>query len=63
LHSKSYRETYKEFLKIDFPRVPFDVDKKTFFKMVELGRELRSYHLMENENLIHSNFITKYPVD
>jgi predicted helicase len=36
LHSKTYRETYKEFLKIDFPRVSFDVDKKTFFKMVEL---------------------------
>ena len=63
LHSKTYRETYKEFLKIDFPKVPFDCDKNTFFKMVELWRELRSYHLMENENLIPKNFITTYPVD
>ena len=37
-----------EFLKIDFPKVPFNVNKETFFKMVELGRELRSFHLLEN---------------
>jgi len=36
LHSKNYRETYKEFLKIDFPKVPFDIEKETFFKMVKL---------------------------
>ena len=36
LHSKTYRETYKEFLKIDFPKIHFDVDKKTFFKMIDL---------------------------
>jgi predicted helicase len=36
LHSKTYRETYKEFLKIDFPKVSFDVDKDIFFKMVKL---------------------------
>ncbi len=63
LHSKSYRETYKEFLKIDFPKVPFDVDKKVFFELVQLWRELRSFHLMENENLIPKNFITNYPID
>lgn len=63
LHSKSYRETYKEFLKIDFPKIPFDIDKETFSKLVKLWRELRSYHLMENENLIPKNFITKYPID
>ncbi len=63
LHSKTYRETYKEFLKIDFPKVPFDTDKATFFRMVKLGSELRSYHLMENENLVPKNFITKYEVD
>lgn len=63
LHSKSYRETYKEFLKIDFPRVPFDVSKEVFHQMVELGRELRSWHLLENEKLTPQNFITKYPED
>ncbi|NUJ97637.1 hypothetical protein HGA92_02490 [Candidatus Gracilibacteria bacterium] len=63
LHSKNYRETYKEFLKIDFPKIPFDVSKDLFFEMSHLGEELRSYHLMENENLIPKNFITKYEID
>mgnify|MGYP003669725873 FL=1 len=31
LHSPSYREKYKEFLKIDFPRVPYPGDQETFF--------------------------------
>ncbi|MCZ7616572.1 MAG: hypothetical protein M5T52_24175 [Ignavibacteriaceae bacterium] len=30
LHSPSYREKYKEFLKIDFPRVPYPKDKDIF---------------------------------
>jgi predicted helicase len=61
LHSKTYRENYKEFLKIDFPRVPFDVSKTVFRNMLELGRELRSWHLLENEKLTSNNFITSYP--
>jgi len=32
LHSPNYREKYKEFLKIDFPRVPYPKDLKTFKK-------------------------------
>jgi len=63
LHSKTYREKYKEFLKIDFPKIPFDVDKTIFFRLRDLWRELRTYHLMENENLTPKNFITTYPVD
>jgi predicted helicase len=60
LHSPSYREKYKEFLKIDFPRIPFDVDKDTFWKMVEKGNQLRKWHLMEHEKI--GNLITKYPI-
>jgi predicted helicase len=30
LHSPSYREKYKEFLKIDFPRVPYPKEKDIF---------------------------------
>lgn len=63
LHSKNYRETYKEFLKIDFPKVPFDVERDTFWKLVKLGEELRTLHLLENEKLVPSNFISSYPVD
>ena len=47
LHSPSYRETYKEFLKIDFPRVPYPRDATQFWQLVALGGELRKTHLLE----------------
>lgn len=53
-------EKYKEFLKIDFPRVPYPTDKKTFSKFVELGKELRELHLLESPKV--NQFITTYPI-
>ena len=47
LHSPSYRERYKEFLKIDFPRVPYPQDAGQFWQFVKLGSELRRLHLMD----------------
>lgn len=46
LHSPSYREKYKEFLKVDFPRVPRPRSWKEFWRLAELGEELRELHLM-----------------
>jgi predicted helicase len=51
LHSPHYRETYKEFLKTDFPRVPYPENPDDFWRLVKQGRELRQYHLLEHENL------------
>lgn len=61
LHSIQYREKYKEFLKIDFPRIPYPKDQKKFWQLVELGGELRRLHLLES--LTVQKYITKYPVD
>jgi len=47
LHSPRYRETYKEFLKIDFPRVPYP-ELENFWQLVKLGGELRALHLLES---------------
>jgi predicted helicase len=47
LHSPAYRETYREFLKIDFPRIPYPADQQTFWKLVVLGEKLRRLHLLE----------------
>lgn len=47
LHCPSYRERYKEFLKIDFPRIPYPTDWEKFRDLVEKGEELRQLHLME----------------
>jgi predicted helicase len=59
LHSPSYREKYKEFLKIDFPRVPYPKDQATFWQLVKLGKEIREVHLLESETI--ENYITSYP--
>ena len=48
LHSPSYRERYKEFLKIDFPRIPYPTDWEKFRDLAELGEELRQLHLMQD---------------
>lgn len=48
LHSPSYRERYKEFLKIDFPRIPYPTDWEKFRDLAEKGEELRLLHLMED---------------
>jgi predicted helicase len=47
LHSPSYRETYREFLKIDFPRIPYPKNSQIFWKLAALGGELRLLHLLE----------------
>lgn len=60
LHSPNYREKYKEFLKIDFPRVPYPKDVDTFWKLVKLGGEIRQIHLLESEAV--DRYITKYPI-
>ena len=59
LHSPTYRQRYKEFLKIDFPRVPYPTDKNQFRKLVALGSELRTLHLLESPTL--NTLITGYP--
>ncbi|RTZ09849.1 DNA methyltransferase [Flavobacterium sp. GSP27] len=61
LHSPTYRENYKEFLKIDFPRVPVPPDHLEFWKLVKLGGELRQIHLLESPTV--EKYITQYPED
>ncbi|VAX15252.1 adenine specific DNA methyltransferase, partial [hydrothermal vent metagenome] len=60
LHSPSYRKKYKEFLKIDFPRVPYPKDKKTFSELIKFGTELRKLHLLESPKV--DQYITTFPV-
>jgi len=61
LHSPTYREKYKEFLKIDFPRVPYPKDAATFWQLVKLGGEIRQIHLLESPSV--EKYITQYPED
>jgi predicted helicase len=47
LHSPAYRKQYKEFLKIDFPHVPYPQDAAQFRTLAAFGAKLRQLHLLE----------------
>jgi len=51
LYAPSYRETYAEFLKSDFPRIPFTKDYDRFSEIADLGKELTTLHLMKSDKL------------
>ena len=59
LQSPSYREKYKEFLKIDFPRIPIPT-QEDFDRLVPLGRELRELHLMRSP--VMDDYQTSFPM-
>lgn len=61
LHSPAYREKYMEFLKTDFPRIPYPNNAEKFWQLVKIGGEIRRIHLLESP--IVEQFITKYPMD
>ncbi len=58
LYSTIYREKYAEFLKIDFPRIPFTKSYELFKEISELGNELIELHLLKHKSL--NNPAVKY---
>ena len=55
LFSNIYRKKYTEFLKSDFPRVPFTTNYKLFQKLSAKGQELVDLHLMKSKALDKAN--------
>ena len=51
LYSNIYRAKYAEFLRIDFPRIPFTKDYGLFNKMAELGKRLVHLHLLQSPEI------------
>jgi predicted helicase len=51
LFDENYRRTYFEFLRIDFPRIPYPKDVSEFERYRNLGRELRLLHLLEHPQM------------
>lgn len=56
LHSPSYRKKFNEFLKVDFPRIPYPNDAEEFRRIGKIGGELREVHLMEVKPPIQTQF-------
>jgi len=48
-HSQSYRSRYIEFLKLDFPRVPFCYDQQLFRKLCGCGAKLVALHTLQGD--------------
>lgn len=48
LHSPSYRERNKEFLKVDFPRIPLPTSESEFVRLAQIGQQLIDLHMMRN---------------
>jgi predicted helicase len=51
LYAPTYREKYAEFLKIDFPRIPFTADFERFQALAVLGKRLANLHLLRSVEL------------
>ena len=60
LYSNTYRTKYAEFLKMDFPRIPFTNDYGLFIQLGKLGKQLAELHLLKSKKL--DNPISKFPV-
>ena len=67
LHSPTYRQKYQDFLKIDFPRIPFVNQRETFEALSKLGWELVQAHLLKsippglNVDVISGDFQVEKP--
>lgn len=62
LHSPAYRQKYEEFIKIDFPRVPYPTDVEKFRKLASLGAKLRKLHLFEGNAFAEKDNPTGFPI-
>jgi len=51
LYSKTYRTKYAEFLKNDFPYIPFTKNYKLFHTLAKLGNQLAGFHLLKAKEL------------
>jgi len=51
LYAPTYRTRYAEFLRADFPRVPFTRSHELFAKAAHLGRRLVDLHLLKSPEL------------
>ncbi len=51
LYAPTYREKYADFLRLDFPRIPFTADFALFSDLAALGKRLVDLHLLRSSEL------------
>ncbi|MBN2594160.1 MAG: N-6 DNA methylase [Sedimentisphaerales bacterium] len=62
LHSPEYRDLYAEFLKTDFPRIPWPKGRTVFRDVAKVGGQLVKLHLLEAEILEDAKQWPRFPV-
>ena len=51
LHSNQYRQRFTQYLRMDFPRIPFTDDYELFSQLTGYGKELADIHLLKSPRL------------
>ncbi len=51
LHSNQYRQRFAQYLRMDFPRIPFTADFELFSQLAGYGKELADIHLLRGPHL------------
>ena len=51
LYAPVYRGKYKEFLRTDFPRIPFTADSDLFVEFANIGARLTDLHLLKSSEI------------
>lgn len=51
LYAPTYRTKYAEFLRMDYPRIPFTSDAELFKELAALGEKLVALHLLKSPDL------------
>ena len=51
LHSNQYRQRFAQYLRMDFPRIPFTDDYELFGLLAGYGKELADIHLLKSPRL------------
>ncbi len=51
LYAPTYREKYADFLRLDFPHIPFTADSALFTELAALGERLVNLHLLRSPEL------------
>ena len=60
LHSPAYRKKYADFLKTDFPKIPYPENAEHFKRLSETGGKLRKIHLLQVDETVTRNI--SFPV-
>ena len=57
LYIPTYRSRFSEFLKIDFPRIPYPKDMAAYHLLAQKGALLRHLHLLDGQDGVQGNVV------